>query len=60
MNSLLVTAGALLAQESTTIEAGKLEAWQIALIVIAALGALCLLLIILKAKEAGSTEDKPE
>ena len=60
MTSLLVTAGALLAQESTTIEAGKLEAWQIALIVIAALGALCLLLIILKAKEAGSTEDKPE
>ncbi len=60
MNSLLVTAGTLLTQENTTIEAGKLEAWQIALIVIAALGALCLLLMILRAKQSGSTEDNPE
>ena len=60
MTSLLLTAGALLAQESTTVEAPVLQAWQIALIVIAALGALCLLLVILKAKSSGSAEDKPE
>lgn len=58
MTSFLLSAGALLAQEETTVEAGRFEAWQIALIVIGSLAALCLLLVILKSRSSGSGEDK--
>ena len=60
MTSRLLIAGALLAQQTKSVEALKLEAWQIALIVIGSLAALCLLLIILRGKSSDSAEDKPE